>query len=86
MHIAVRTIEVTVLPMAGACVAAAVVGGAVQVGGRPTPQALKPDFRRINPVSGMRNLLGPNLLFEALKAVAKVAVVGAVAALRSCPA
>ncbi len=33
----------------------------------------------------MRNLLGPNLLFEALKAVAKVAVVGAVAALTLLP-
>src|ERR1700759_2527378 len=85
MHIALRTIEVTVLPVAGACVAAAVVGGLVQAGGRPTPQALNPDFRRINPVSGMRNLLGPNLLFEALKAVAKVAVVGAVAALAIVP-
>jgi flagellar biosynthesis protein FlhB len=85
MHIAMRTIEVTVLPVAGACVAAAVVGGLVQVGGRPTPQALKPDFRRINPVNGMRNLLGPNLLFEALKAVVKVAVVGAVAALAILP-
>jgi flagellar biosynthesis protein FlhB len=85
MHIALRTIEVTVLPVAGACVAAAVIGGAVQVGGRPTPQALKPDFRRINPVSGMRNLLGPNLLFEALKAVAKVGAVGAVAALAILP-
>ncbi len=85
MHIALRTIEVTVLPVAGACVAAAVVGGLAQAGGRPTPQALKPDFRRINPVSGMRNLLGPNLLFEALKAVAKVAVVGAVAALAIVP-
>ncbi len=55
--------------------------GVAQVGVRPTPQALKPDFRRINPVSGLKNLLGPNLIFEALKAIAKVAVVGAVAAL-----
>jgi flagellar biosynthetic protein FlhB len=85
MHIALRTIEVAVLPIAVACVAAAVIGGVVQVGGLPTPQALKPDFRRINPVNGMKNLLGPNLLFEALKAVVKVAVVGAVAALAILP-
>ncbi len=85
MHIALRTIEVTVLPIAGACLAAAVIGGVIQVGGRPTPQALKPDFRRINPVNGMKNLLGPNLIFEALKAVVKVAVVGAVAALAILP-
>jgi len=85
MDIALRTIEVTVLPVAGACVAAAVIGGVVQVGGRPTPHALKPDFRRINPVNGLKNLLGPNLIFEALKAVVKVAVVGAVAALAIVP-
>ena len=56
-----------------------------QVGFRPTPQALKPDFRRINPASGLKNLLGPNAVFEALKAIVKVAVVGAVAALALLP-
>jgi flagellar biosynthesis protein FlhB len=85
MHTALNTIEITVLPIAGACLAAALIGGLAQVGGRPTPQALKPDFRRINPVSGLRNLLGPNLIFEALKAVLKVSVVGAVAALTLLP-
>ena len=85
MHIAMRTIEITVGPIAGACLAAALVAGAAQVGGRPTPQALKPDFRRINPVQGARNLLGPNLIFEALKAIAKVAAVGAVATLTIVP-
>jgi flagellar biosynthetic protein FlhB len=85
MHIGLRTIEITVLPVAGACVAAAIISGVVQVGGRPTPQALKPDFRRINPVNGLKNLLGPNLIFEGLKAVVKVAVVGAVAAMAILP-
>ncbi len=37
------------------------------------------------PSPGLRNLLGPNLVFEALKAVAKVAVVGGVAALAILP-
>jgi len=85
MHTTLTTIEVTVGPIAGACVVAALVAGAAQVGGRPTPQALKVDFRRINPATGLRNLLGPNLLFETLKAVAKVGVVGAVAALTLLP-
>ena len=85
MHTALRTIEVTVGPIAGACMLAALASGAAQVGGRPTPQALKPDFRRINPVSGARNLFGPNLIFEALKAVVKVAVVAAVATLTILP-
>src|ERR1700690_194750 len=70
MHSALSTIAQTVLPVAGGC---------------PPPHALTPDFRRINPVSGLRNLLGPNLVFEALKAVAKVGVVAAVAALAILP-
>jgi flagellar biosynthetic protein FlhB len=85
MGVALKTIEITVLPVAGACLAAAVIGGVIQVGGKPTPQALRPDFRRINPVNGMRNVFGPNVIFETLKAVAKVAVVGAVAALAIVP-
>ena len=31
---------------------------------RPAPQALVPDFRRINPANGLRNLLGPNLVLR----------------------
>ena len=62
-----------------------VLAGVAQVGLQATPQALKPDFRRINPISGAKNLLGPNLIFETLKTIAKVAVVGAVAALAIMP-
>lgn len=79
------TIIAAVGPIAGICVAAALVAGVGQVGFRPTAQALKPDFRRINPVSGAKNLLGANLVFETLKAVAKVSIVGGVAALVLLP-
>lgn len=85
MHSALSTITVAVGPVAATCLGAALVAGAAQTGLRPAPAALKPDFRRINPVSGARNLLGPNLLFEAGKALLKVAVVGAVAALTLLP-
>lgn len=85
MHSTLSTIALAVAPIAGTCMVAGLVTGLAQVGGRPTPHAIKPDFRRINPVSGARNLFGPNLIFEALKAVAKVAVVGAVAALTLLP-
>jgi flagellar biosynthetic protein FlhB len=83
MRHAFATIALAVGPVAGACVAAGLITGTAQVGLHPT--ALKVDFRRINPVSGARNLFGPNLIFEALKAVAKVAVVGLVAALALLP-
>ncbi len=85
MHFALSTIMLAVLPVAGVCVAAALVIGVAQVGVRPTPQALKPDFKRINPASGLRNLIGPNLIFETGKAVTKIAVVGAAAAMAILP-
>lgn len=75
----------TVGPVAGACLVAALLSGAAQVGIRPTAQGLKPDFRRINPVSGARNLFGANLAFETVKAVVKVGVVAAAAVLALLP-
>jgi flagellar biosynthetic protein FlhB len=85
MHSALATILLAVGPVAAACLGAGLIGGAAQVGIRPAPKALRVDFRRINPVSGARNLFGPNLVFEVLKALAKVAVVGAVTALALLP-
>ncbi|MGO9792265.1 MAG: flagellar biosynthesis protein FlhB [Solirubrobacteraceae bacterium] len=85
MHSTLSTMLLAVAPIAGGCMLAGVLAGVAQVGFRPTPQALKPDFRRINPASGLKNLLGPNAIFEAFKTVAKIAVVGAVAALALLP-
>jgi len=85
MHGAASTILLTVGPIAGACLVAALAGGAAQVGGVPRIQALKPDFRRINPASGIKNLLGPNLPFEVIKAIVKIAVVATVATLTLLP-
>ncbi len=85
MHIALATGALAVAPIAGACLLAGVLGGVAQVGFKPTAHVLKPDFRRINPASGLKNLLGANAVFEALKTILKVAVVGAVAALALLP-
>jgi flagellar biosynthetic protein FlhB len=85
MHTALTTIVLAVAPVAGACLLAGLLGGVAQVGFKPTAQALKLDFRRINPSSGARNLFGPNAIFEAIKAIAKVAVVGLVASLAVLP-
>jgi len=85
MHTALSTIALAVAPIAGACMLAGIVAGVAQVGFRPSAHVLKPDFRRVNPASGLRNLLGPNLVFEVLKASAKVAVVGLVAGLALLP-
>jgi flagellar biosynthesis protein FlhB len=85
MHTALSTIELAVVPIAATCMLTGVLGSVAQVGFKPSTHALKPDFRRINPVSGLKNLLGPNLVVEALKAVAKVGVVAVVAGLAILP-
>jgi flagellar biosynthetic protein FlhB len=85
MHLALATFVAAVAPVAIACLLAAVLIGVAQVGFSPSLQTLKPDLRRINPLSGTRNLLSLNLVFEALKATAKIAVVGAIAALAIVP-
>jgi flagellar biosynthesis protein FlhB len=46
---------------------------------------MKPDFKKINPLTGAKNLFGPNAIFETGKSVTKVAVVGAIAALAVFP-
>jgi flagellar biosynthesis protein FlhB len=85
MSSTLSTIALTVGPIAGICFLTGLLAGAAQVGFRPAPKALSLDFKRINPISGMRNLLGPNLIFEAVKAVSKVAVVALVAGLVLLP-
>jgi flagellar biosynthetic protein FlhB len=75
----------TVAPIAFACLVAGVVTSVVQVGFKPSTHALKPDPKRLNPMSGAKQIFGPHALFELGKNVAKVAVVGAVAAMAVLP-
>jgi flagellar biosynthetic protein FlhB len=72
-------------PVIFTCVAAAILINVVQVGGKPHMQALKPDPKRLNPISGFKNIYGPNALFEGVKNIFKVAAVGAVTALGVLP-
>jgi flagellar biosynthesis protein FlhB len=74
-----------VAPIAVACVLAGVVTSAGMVGLKPSGKALKPDAKRISPVSGFKNLFGPNALFEAGKSIAKVGVVAAIVAVALLP-
>lgn len=85
MKAAVDTLALTVGPIAGACLLAAILSGVAQVGFRPRLQALKLDPKRISPLNGAKNIFGPNILFETGKATTKVLIVGAVAALSLLP-
>jgi flagellar biosynthetic protein FlhB len=67
-----------VAPIALACAVAGVLISVMQVGLKPSGQALKPDPKRINPISGAKNVFGPNMFAEGLKSIAKVGIVGAI--------
>src|SRR5437764_9951145 len=75
----------TVAPIAGACLGVGVLANVAQVGFRPSLTALKPDVKRISPSSGAKNLFGTRIFFETGKSLAKVGVVGAVAAFALLP-
>ena len=74
-----------VAPIALACVLAGVATSAGMVGLKPSGKALKPDAKRISPVSGFKNIFGPNALFEAAKSIAKVSVVAGIVAVALLP-
>jgi flagellar biosynthesis protein FlhB len=74
-----------VAPIALACMLAGIAASVGMVGFRPSGKALKPDFRRINPLSGAKNLFGPNALVETGKSIAKVGVVAGIAAVALLP-
>jgi flagellar biosynthetic protein FlhB len=65
-------------PIIGACAAAALIATAAQVGLKPKPEAIKPDPKRLNPVTGAKNLFGKNSLVELAKNLVKVGVVATV--------
>jgi flagellar biosynthetic protein FlhB len=75
----------TVAPVAAVCMGAGVLANLGQVGWHPSFQQLKPNFGRINPMSGLKNLFGPRLLFDTFKSLAKVSVVAVVVALTLIP-
>jgi flagellar biosynthetic protein FlhB len=81
----VRSAGLAAAPVIFTCVAAGVLVNVAQVGGKPHLQALKPDPKRLNPLSGFKNIYGPNALFEGAKNIVKVAAVGAVTALGVLP-
>ena len=80
-----HTILTTVAPIAALCMAAGVIVNVAQVSFKPTSQAIKPDFKKINPVTGFRNVFGIRMASEGLKALSKVVAVGIVVAMALLP-
>ncbi len=73
------TVLVVVAPILGTMVVLAVVANVVQTGGAINRKALKPNFGRLNPLKGIKNLLSPTGLMNALKSMVKIAILGVIA-------
>ena len=75
---AVREGAVAVAPLAVGLFAFTIVAAAMQGGLRPASKLFKPEFKRLNPLSGIKRAFGPMSLWEGAKAVVKAVVIGAV--------
>ncbi len=85
MELGLHTVLTAVAPIAGICLAAGVLVNVGQVGMKPTLQAIKPNFGKLNPLAGFKNMFGIRMPFEGAKSIAKVLAVGAVVALALIP-
>jgi flagellar biosynthetic protein FlhB len=82
---AMSTLLSTVAPIAGICAGVGLLANVAQVGMRPTLFKIKPDFKRLNPAAGAKNIFGPRIAAEGAKAISKITVVGAVVAMALVP-
>ena len=71
-----RSTLVTLAPILGVALVAGLVSNVAQVRLNFSMHALKPSLSKLNPGPGFKRLVSPNSAVEALKAVAKTAVVG----------
>jgi flagellar biosynthetic protein FlhB len=85
LSIGIHTLESTAMPIGVICLAGGLLANVAQVGLRPTPHVLKPDFKKLNPTTGVKQIFGKRLPFELGKVLAKVAIVGAAAAMSLIP-
>ena len=72
-------------PIAAVCLVAGVLVSVGQVGFKPSVQALKPDPKKLNPLSGAKMIFGSHAFFESGKSIVKIVAVGAIALLSLLP-
>ena len=78
-------VALAVAPVAFGSLIAGIAASVAQVGWKPSAQTIKPDPKKLNPISGAKNIFGKKALFELVKNVAKVSVIGAIAAAAVVP-
>jgi flagellar biosynthetic protein FlhB len=67
-----------IAPIVGVMALVGVLANVAQVRFKVTPHVVKPQIKKLNPLQGFKKMFGPQGLFEAAKASAKTAVIGAV--------
>jgi flagellar biosynthetic protein FlhB len=67
-----------VAPMLIGMMLIALVAGFSQVGLKPTMKKLKPDFKRLNVFKGIKRAFGPQVWWELIKSILKIAVLIAI--------
>jgi flagellar biosynthesis protein FlhB len=73
-----REAALAVAPLAVGILAVGVAAAASQGGIHVATKLFKPDFKRLNPLQGLKRSFGPHALWEVVKATMKTAVLGAV--------
>ncbi len=76
MHEALTEVLIICLPMFTAAVVAAIVVNALQVKWKPTAKPLMPKASKISPLKGFKKIFSKDKIFDLLKAVAKILLVG----------
>jgi flagellar biosynthetic protein FlhB len=72
-------------PIVFVCAIAGVIAAVGQVGLKPSFKAVKPDFKKLSPITGLKNMFSPNSAVEAVKSTLKIAAVGGIIALAVFP-
>jgi flagellar biosynthetic protein FlhB len=63
-------------PVVIVCAIAGVVANVLQIGFKPSPKALKADFKKLNPMNGFKQMFSPNTAVEGVKSILKISAVG----------
>src|SRR5215203_2673389 len=72
-------------PIAAVCMVAGLIVNVAQVKWKPSAKPVTPNFKKINPLTGAKNVFGPQMYFESGKTIAKVGAVGGITALALFP-
>jgi flagellar biosynthetic protein FlhB len=77
-HHAATSAAKALLPLVLAIAGIAVASAALQGGIHFSTKAFKPDFKRLNPLTGIKRVFGPQALWQLVKAFGKCALLGIV--------